>query len=622
MVLKNIWFLKGDVLKIKKNDLKAVTLIIVAVFVYTFPLLLNFGKVRTLGNKNCLNDWYETYSVAFFSYANILENHQFPFWNPFHEGGFPWLTYPCYFTLNPISFLVLLCGVVKGINLSWYLFFFVGALSMFYLTRFIFKYDIYGAIYSSLAFSMSGFFAYMHMLSFWTRDALLLPLLVAGYFKAIKDKKYIIFAALILAQLIYTMLFFPVIVFFLFLIAVLNSFHRVNNKIVFDKSHIRVFVIILALAMLFSAYKILPMVEFLKVDSRISGGYYESSIEQANTMSLFIHRIFYPENFNVGTMYMGFLPVILCIFSAVLMLRLVKKWFLILIIFIILSFGPNSFFDLHYFLWHLPVFKSIKEISKYYALIIVFIISLMSGSFFSIIREKKDKKIKNILSGFIIIVTFLNLLVANIGYFNLYATDLSLIKTKKFIGHVKAINIHKGNEGGIAAMKLALSIQGFGLINAQYHKFTKYFKNPFVCPKYFVMPEYIFLVPSTKLFMLSNPGYRAEACFLNEKNKVYSFSITSGFIDIKVNVAEPDTIIINQKYSKGWKSKSGEVSNHNGLLAIDTKKTGARQSIQVYYVPLSFYIGIMISALSLLFALSLVRVNPKSKFGKLKKTWE
>ncbi|MFH1093720.1 MAG: hypothetical protein V1739_06170, partial [Candidatus Omnitrophota bacterium] len=511
-------------LQIKKNDRMAIVTIIAAIFIYTLPLLLRLDKALTLTNKNCLAAWYRTYFLGLYPYASVVFEHKFPFWSAFREGGFYWLMYPTELSCNIFSLFMLPFGVVKGLNFSWYILYYLGALSMFYLTRFVLKFNIFGSIYASLVFSMCGFFPFMQGLGLWTRETLLLPLLVGLFLKAKENKIFIFLAGLVLSLFVHTVLFFPVVILFLFLVSILNPTE--NNNFVFrlKKENLIVFFSCLSLALLFSAYKLLPVIELLTSDMRVSGLVYKSAIHQPNTLSLFLRHMLVPENLNVGTMYIGFAPLFLAILSMVVFFKNSKKWIFILLIFIILSFGPNAFIDLHYFLWHLPIFKSMREISKYYSLIIVFIISLLSGKFFSLFDYRKPLKVTTILSIFLLIFTFCDLLWANAGYFNIYNTKTSFSKPDNYSGNVKAINIHKGDEGITDPLRLALYLKGFGLVNAQYHKFVQFFKESYISPKYFIMPEYAFITPSTKLFVLYNPVYQGEAYFLDQKNKVESFS--------------------------------------------------------------------------------------------------
>lgn len=590
--------LKND----NKFDLSAMLLIIAGLFIYTLPLLLNMGKAVLLTNKNCINSWYSTYNLGIYPYFCFLADKSLPYWSAFREGGFYWLSYPSELSCNLLSLLILGFDLIKGLNLSWYMLYFVGGLSMFYLARKVFRFELFGATYAAIVFSMSGFFAYMQGLGLWTRETLLLPLLAIFVCKALKDNKFIIFAAIVLAQFVHAMLFFPVISLFLFISANVHSFTFEQGKLRFEKRYLVVFFSVLILSLLFSAYKLLPILEFIRIDPRSSGFDYMSSIEQANTMSLFLRRLLNSENLNVGTMYLGIMPVVLCLLSGIFMFKKLKKWIFVLVLFIVLSFGPNAYLDLHRILWPLPGFNSMREISKYYALIIVFLISLLSGRFFTLLKQSFLRKMAKAVSIVIILITFVNLLFSNIGYFNIFGADLNITEPKPYSAHVKAINIHKGNEGPAEPLRLALYLNGFGLFNAQYHHFVKYFKDQYVNPRYFIMPEYVFLSMSTKMFVLENPGYRGETFFLKKQNIAKEFSITSNSINLKVEVKEPDILVINQRYGKGWVSEFGKIENYNGLLAIKLENPG-EYDMRLYFVPLSFYLGLLVSLLSFIFAL-------------------
>ena len=62
-----------------------------------------------------------------------------------------------------------------------------------------------------------------------------------------------------------------------------------------------------------------------------------------------------------------------------------------------------------------------------------------------------------------------------------------------------------------------------------------------------------------------------------------------------------DTLIINQNYHPSWRTNAGKLSDRGGLLAVVLDKPGDYM-IQLAYVPLEFYRGLVISILSLLLA--------------------
>ncbi len=593
---------------LKNNNLKIACIIIIAISIFTLPMLLHSDKLPSLEQKNSPNSWYCTYLVAYSYYASIFENHRFPLWSEFCAGGFYQITYPETYFFEPITLFLILFGVVKGLILSYYFFYIFGALSMYYLTRSVLKYNILGALYSSFVFTMCGFFSYMYSCGFrYAKATILIPLLVAFFIKALHKNKYIVWTALLLSLcFIQTALYFAIIVLFLFMIACSYSVMKKQSKFFLKKRPLIIFLSIMLLTFLFSAYYLFPLLETFKADSRMSGEVYKIDIKQANTFSSFIKNLLFPVNAGVRTMYMGYIPVLLFLSSAIIFFRSLKKWLIILFLFIMLSIGPNSFFDLHYFLWHLPIFNSMAESSKYYAPVTIFLISIIGGKIFLLFNQRRTKKTVKFLSIFLVVFVYFNLLCSNIGYFNVYNKRVPLQKSNKdFSATVEAINIHKGDEGMGSILRFILFLNGYGnlgmtelVVKTDVESF-----GPFIKSRYFIIPEYAFLIPSTKLITISNPNYKGEAELKNKNNIVEQIFIKANKIKIKVRIREPDRLIINQNYSRHWKTRDGKIENHVGRLSVWLDRVGD-YIVEIDFVPLDFYVGLLISVISLIIAIS------------------
>lgn len=585
----------------------AVFVIILCIFVYTLPLLLSLNKAPLMTHKNQVYNWYCACSWNLISYASILSDRSIPFWVPFEEGGVDWNMCMFNFSFSPFFLLVLGWGIVCGVNLGWYLAYFAGALSMFYLARFVLKYNIFGAVFCSLTFSMCGFFPVIqHCGLIYNRDILFLPLVVAFFLKAQYSNKYILFTALAAAVFfITTTLFLPLLFLLLFMISLFGSVKINGHAIMFHKRGMIVFFAVLGLTLFFSAYRIFPILEFLSVDMNITGPKYEDIVVHGNSIALLLQRLFVPENFGVGSMYFGFLPVVLCFFSGIVLFKKMKHWILLLLIFIVLSLGKNSWLDLHRIMWHLPFFKSIFFPGKYYGLPMVFLISVISGSFFWIIQKKLSLRKFRIISSLIIAYVFVDLLCANIAYFSIYRTDFKLPELKPFNSTVRIVNMHKGDEGGGAVLKLSLYCKGFGMTNF-YPVFSDFFSRVIaVTPRYFILPRFAFMSPSTKIFIVTNPAYKEEAFFIDSLNQVNSWSILPRKIIVQVNVKNPGILVVNQNFDKNWKSNIGIVEDFKGLLALRIEQTG-KQTVSFYFVPVLFYAGVVISGVSLIGCLGLL----------------
>ncbi|MCK4994133.1 MAG: hypothetical protein KAS13_03705 [Candidatus Omnitrophica bacterium] len=583
---------------IGKENIVAVLFIVILVSLYTLPLLLNIDKGLIFNQKNYEGMWYSICTIGHSYYSGIMKNHELPFWAYFYEGGFFVSSVFDEISFNPFSILILAFGVVKGINLHYYLMYILGALSMFYLTRIVLKFDLFGAIYSSLVFSMCGLFPMMQIKGFSSaRETLLLPLLTAFFLKTIYSNRYILPTALLLGFFLCTGLYFPIMVLFLFILVILNSFQKESDGFSINKRYLVVFFTVLISSLCLAAFKLFLIIEFLSVESGSSGHPYLQSIEKANTFVLLMKHL---TSTRDSTMYVGWLPLWLSFLSITILFKKMKNWLIILLMFCVFSLGSNSFIDLHYLLWRLPIFNAIDELEKYYALIIMFTISLLAGGFFTIINKSLSKVKGVVLSIGLIFFTFLNLLITNGPYFNEFRGDLALRNKDNGFCQAKMINYQEGDDSGMPALGLSLYLNDMGVINQRYDRYFQKLENENISPKYFIMPGYVFLSPSTKLIVISNPDYKGEVYFTQKENKAELLSITQNHIKISVHLKSKDRLIINQNYLNWWKSKASSVENYNGLLSLSLDKLGDYE-IKLYFFPLNFYVGLGISIISMMF---------------------
>ncbi|MCX5700976.1 MAG: hypothetical protein NTZ63_05495 [Candidatus Omnitrophica bacterium] len=579
----------------KKIDLLALLVTILLVGLYASPLLLHISNSFTLFPKN-LPSFYANYVPGLYLKTAILKFHSFPFWIPIFEGGRPALNYPVDISLTPFAVFSVIFGEIQGMNLTWFFLFVFGAGSMFYLTRIVLKYDVFGSIFSALVFSMSGMFVYLFENGiFFSAGVLLLPLLLAFFIKAKEEFKFVILSSLILSLLLISViLFFPVIILFLFLFALVNSVEFKSRKIIIDSSFLRIFCTVCFFTALISAVKILPFLQLLSLNNRISGLSYLNAVSDANTLSLFFRRLLVPESLGPGTMYLGLLPVTLFLFACLVYLRQLRGYIIILTAFIILSFGPNSFVDLHRLLWNLPIFNSLKEISKYYSIIIVFLVALISGRIFAKFTNLKLKPLSVMLPAVIIIFTYLNLFNSNIGYFSSFNTRLNYSPVAGETFQVKGFNIHHGDESISEALFYFLAKKNVGFMNFEFYLKLK----SSVAPRYYLLPKYAFLMPYSSLFVLPNPYYKGEVFFLSNNNDARLINISPNLISVKINTLNPDRLVINQNFDRDWNSNKGKIEGYNGLLSVRLNK-GETGLLRLTYFPKLLFLGLLISLVSL-----------------------
>ena len=102
----------------RHREVFAIAIVIFFVWIFTLPFLKNIGNFFIFPQKNVVNGWYDLYFNALTYRTYILDFNMFPFWYPFREGGAYGLGIPMEISLSPLSVLILVFGVIKGLNIS------------------------------------------------------------------------------------------------------------------------------------------------------------------------------------------------------------------------------------------------------------------------------------------------------------------------------------------------------------------------------------------------------------------------------------------------------------------------------------------------------------------------
>ncbi len=577
-------------------------ILMAAIFFYTLPLLLNIDRALTLDYRSMVNCLYDVYCDAYFYRDSMLKYFQLPLWVFHAEGGALLLSRLEDMTFSPFSLLILLFGYIKGLNLSWYLLYFAGALSMFYLTTKVLKYNSGAAMYSSIVFSMCGFFPIMQMNgAIFARETILLPLLTAFFIKAQYSNRYILFTALLLFLFcVQSGPYYLVIFVFLLMFTLLNSVRRENGGYVFNKRPLVVLAVSVSLSLLYALPKIILIFDWLGRDSLPENISYLEIMYKINRFRLF--ESFFETARHVNSAgYMGYFAPVLCVIASIVFFKKLKKWIFILIVFILLCYGPASLLDLNYILWQAPFFKYMREIIKYYAVIVVFMISLLSGYALHILKIRVFKNLKIFIYIAFIFITYIDLFVANSAYFNEFRAKIPCERAGNDFFQVKLINSYKDDEGGSAALKLALLSKNIGILNYAYSRMKEEFA-PHIIPKYFLMHKFVFFAPSTQLLTARNPKYEGEVFFGSSENKALMRDVRRNAFIVYVDVKHKDRLIVNQNYSYWWVSSLGKIRNYNGFISLELDKLG-KYSVRFDFVPINFYITLFLSVVALLLSL-------------------
>ncbi len=547
---------------------------------------------------------------------SILEYQQLPLRTHFFCGGYPLVANPLDGSLNPFFIPVLMFGEVIGLKINVFLAHIIAALGMYYLTRYVLGYDILGALFSTSAFCLGG---NLHRLlvkgiTYPPMYYFFMPLLLALFIKAKENKRYLIYTTLLFAMMLTQLsLRFLAILTFLFLFSLLEIIKYKNKRLVFDSSYIRNLFIIILFSFLLGAVKIFPMLELLKQNPLHADSYHHfwGSVFPSIYNAFFVHqRNLSSAGEHWHYFYLGYIPIVFCILSFLIDWHKCKTFFILLIIFLLFSFGTYTHLDLFRLLWQLPLFHSLQEPERYFIHLLIFIITLASGRFF-LIRQKLKRKFVNLIFILVLIFTTVDLFFTNGGKME-ESFSIPIPKYTKQVSFFSIKNTGDANKVSLLIPKrmplmqllettrptqYELLLQNIGKINA----YTNIHLGEYATPKYYIEWNGVDSLDPANYTWHPNPDYKGEIYFLNHPNNKAEFQYFSpNKLIAKVSVLEPDILIINQNYDKYWRSDSTKPTSHNGLLAINLNKRG-EYLVQFNYVPISFYAGLGVSFITLFF---------------------
>jgi len=96
-----------------------------------------------------------------------------------------------------------------------------------------------------------------------------------------------------------------------------------------------------------------------------------------------------------------------------------------------------------------------------------------------------------------------------------------------------------------------------------------------------------------------NPLYRGETHALPKQNRAWLVVHQPAHLVVAADIKRPGVIVINQNYSRWWRSNCGEVVEWQGLLAVRVGKEGT-PTVVLRYLPWDFLGGLAISSITAL----------------------
>ncbi|MBU1088040.1 MAG: hypothetical protein KKD05_11070 [Candidatus Omnitrophica bacterium] len=598
------------------KDLICLLVIFCMTLIYVLPI---FKNITDISHNTDLTSYL---SISYFQKLAITHYQQFPLWSPYFGGGYPIIGNIEDTSLTPLMPLILLFGEMAAFKLLCLFLYLAGGFGMYYLTRNIFKYSISGALFSVLVFVFNPYF-YICIAGGDAKQLhyLLYPLLLALFLKSRENQKFLYLCSLIFMFMLFQADFVG-LVFLLFLglyiIPLILKQNPNQTKANFDLSYVYNFFKLIGISFFLGALKFIPLLHILRHNSRDITSY-DLSASQATSFSELLNNLLGTHYTSTLHYSVGFIPIIFTIISIFIFRKKLKTLLLPLFIITWISLGPHAPLDLWRLFRQLPFFHSQQDLDQYYPIVIVLIISLISGKLFSL--GQSDKNHSFLLKGFFSI-TLLIYAIFRLAFlpdhFNLFSHPkikenlnsqaFSQAKVFCYSDQANATNI---NRDFIGPLEYFLIKNNIGTINWK----ACLTLAEHALPKYYIMPNYFFLAHNPGYTKIINPFYRGEAFTLDKTNTAELKYFSPLKLSIQAKLNTPDTVIVNQNYSPYWNSNTGKLESRDGLLAIRFKAPG-NYSIQLNYIPFDFYLGLFISLLSLIFILFGLAPKIKPSYSK------
>lgn len=558
--------------------------ILIAVIVSIVFLMALFNNFSYSG----LHDWdYHEFSNEV-ARKSILEYKQFPLWNPYYCGGNVMLANPQSAFLSPFYLFVLLFGAVKGLKISALFHLIVGLCGMYVLARYL-NITRSGSYLTAFIFMLSGFFiSHLGVGHTTFLPIAFLPWVFYYYLKSLKRTRYVFLSSLFLILMFFEGGVYPFMYTFLFITIYSLSELYINKNF----THIKKVLIIFFLVVLIGSIKFLPLLEFT-LHSPPS----KYNLEEGYTTEILINSIingklnklvFYPEFFKGQTnfwheyySYIGLVALVLSIMGLIISLKRRSSLVFICIIFFVLSYGRNSYLDILGILKLFPIFEFLDVPSRF-IIIVLFCLSLFAGFFISYLKRKK---IPHFLIILLVIYITLNLIFIN------SQTIKDKFTIENEVPEPSKVFYQKINENIVKDTKNR-SQQNFSIISQMY---------PYLLMNIGTINCYDKVRLPIAAEGIQNETYKGESYYVisNMSPKIIFFSPNK--ISLSVNVSKTDLLVINQNHHSGWKVKNGKVVSYKGLTA--TKVNPSDKIIEMYYLPSSFLVGLILTVISLTFSI-------------------
>ena len=567
--------------------------------IFLSPILKNFHYWGVA-------DWdqFEFYNEA--ARKTILEYHQIPFWNPYYCGGNVMLAYPHSNVLSPSFLFVLIFGTITGLKILIFINMILGMFGMFLLSNHL-KLGKFSRYLPSFVFMMSSVYA-LHITQGHTEyySMSLIPFVFLFFYRSIEDKKTRL-KNVLLASLFYLLMFlngtvmpFIYLGLFLSVYSIFKSIERRNIK------PLKVLFLFIIVTLFVGAIKFLPTIEFWLKSPRLveevtfnsiknlyhmflsrnqlQDSQHKSEHISAEDVDSFIEQTGLEKSrvevvgwWEYGA-YVGLIPVFLYVIGLFINFKHHKPLVLSSVVILFIMLGYGSPINIWKFLRMLPIFSSLHIPSRLNVMF-VFCLSILAGLSLSRIQKSRGKE--NFFVFFIISIIVLDLYMVNSRILEDAFTfkPVEIEESPTFYQVEQRFNPEGPNYPYTNMFPILL--ENKGTVNC-YEKMNLGINSE-------AKEDW-----RGKLLL----DYRGEAYLVGKMGNVSITYFSPNRIKVSVNSTDEDILVLNQNYDSGWKSDKKKVESYHGL--ISTRVTSKDKEITFYYLPISFLVGLIVTAISVL----------------------
>lgn len=573
-------------------------------FLYTAPIFHNFDYWG-------VSDWDQHLFYHEVPRITMLEYGQLPLWNPYYVGGTVMLANPQSRVLSPSYALILLFGVVRGLKLDAWLHLVIGLTGTFLLGRY-YGLRVSAAVLAAFVFMLNSMYALFITAGMTTFFSIAyLPWIVLAYLKALVDVRYTLAVGVGLTLLIFSGGFYP--------LAILLLFLALYTFVVFLVRDYRIWwlVAVYGSSLLWmvglSAIKLLPTLAFQRANPRVILDFSGYSLNGLRLSLLSRDQTFtgfeanFPQHLgdwlngssyhiDENGMYVGLVPLILLVVGLVAALWTRRRMWLVLLpcmlVFGWISLGNRPpVGEVWSWLHLLPVYDSMR-VAQRFRFVWLLGLALFAGLGFQMVGVYLRRRLGERWATFLMAALLAGIL-----------TDLTVVAWQP-LGDAFPLA-----PATVEANESFVQISALPAPRPDWHSYPSTYETASV-----LYPALLANIGSVQGYEpaqvprhatpADSDAYRGEV-YLQDGNGTARFTHwTPNRWTVAVEVAAPDMLVVNQNYYPDWHASDRAVQSLDGLLAVPVAPGDT--TITLYYWPLSFVIGTVVSAVTGVVAMGLL----------------